>query len=374
MPELINHELVPEHELRHIKYENRPVLGRDGKPIDGLHVAWVMLDNEAQLNSYTTEAVKDVILGFQRASFDRRAVAVVFTAVGHKAFCTGGNTKEYSEYYSTRPNEYLQYMRLFNEMVTNILLCDKPVICRVNGMRIAGGQEIGMACDFTVAGDHARFGQAGPIHGSAPDGGSTDFLDLYTGYGKATESLVLCEPWSAHMALRIGLINDIAPVYKKDGKFIPNPFVITDRTLDEFGRPVYGEWQSGAAKKDAKALVSECEVDLSKLDALVDSYVTKVMHTFPDCTRKTLQSQRKKKLMHWHANSESNRSWLALNMNTEAAAGFPAFQFGERGAKEIDFALLRRRIAEGARFDRNLILEVLPEAARKHVAETWPVK
>jgi 6-oxo-cyclohex-1-ene-carbonyl-CoA hydrolase len=374
MSELINHELVPGHEFRNIKYETRPVLGRDGKPVDGLHQVWVMLDNEKQLNSYTTDAVKEIILAFQRASFDRKCVAVVFTAVGTKAFCTGGNTKEYSEYYATRPNEYLQYMRLFNEMVTNILLCDKPVICRVNGMRIAGGQEIGMACDFTVAGDHARFGQAGPIHGSAPDGGSTDFLDLYTGYSKATESLVLCEPWSAHTALRIGLINDIAPVYKKNGEFIANPFVVTDRALDEYGRPVYGDWKAGDAKKSAKALAAECEVDLSKLDVLVNSYVTKVMHTFPDCTRKTLQSQRKKKLMHWHANSETNRSWLALNMCTEAAAGFPAFQFGERGAKEIDFALLRRRIAEGARFDRDLILEILPEAARKHVAETWPVK
>jgi 6-oxo-cyclohex-1-ene-carbonyl-CoA hydrolase len=176
------------------------------------------------------------------------------------------------------------------------------------------------------------------------------------------------------MALRIGLINDLAPVYKKDGKFIPNPFVVTDRALDEFGRPVYGEWKTGEARNEAKKLVGECEIDLSKLDALVDTYVTKIMHTFPDCTRKTLQSQRKKKLMHWQANCETNRSWLSLNMNTEAAAGFPAFQFGERGAKEIDFALYRRRIAEGARFDRNLVLEILPEAARKHVAETWPEK
>ena len=43
-------------------------------------------------------------------------------------------------------------------------------------MRIGGGQEIGMACDFTVAQDLARFGQAGPKHGSAPIGGATDFL------------------------------------------------------------------------------------------------------------------------------------------------------------------------------------------------------
>jgi len=176
MPEMINHELVPNHELRHIQYEKRPVLGRDGKPVEGLYQAWIILDNEKQLNSYTTDAVKDVILGFQRASFDRSVVAAVFTAVGNRAFCTGGNTKEYSEYYATRPNEYLQYMRLFNDMVTSILIADKPVVCRVNGMRIGGGQEIGMACDLAVVSDLAVLGQAGPKHGSAPDGGSTDFL------------------------------------------------------------------------------------------------------------------------------------------------------------------------------------------------------
>lgn len=363
MSDLINHEIVPRYEFRNIGYETKPVKDSNGKVVEGLHQTWISLDNESQLNSYTTDAVKEIILAFQRASFDRKCVAVVFTAKGSKSFCTGGNTKEYAEYYAGRPNEYLQYMRLFNEMVTNILLCDKPVICRVNGMRIGGGQEIGMACDFTLSGDHARFGQAGPVHGSAPDGGSTDFLDLYTGYAKATESLVLCEPWSAHKALRLGLANDIAPVYKKDGKFIANPLVVTDQ-VDEFGRPVYGNMKDGDAKKAGKALMAECEIDLSMLDELVDRYVTKLLNTFPDCTRKTLQSQRKKKLQHWFQNSETNRSWLSLNMNTEAAAGFPAFQFGERGDREIDFAQLRRRIAEGARFNQDLIEEVLPKAAR----------
>ena len=185
MTELLSHDILPGYEFRHIKYENRPVLDDKGKPVEGLHQTWISLNNEKQLNSYTTEAVKEVILAFRRASCDRKSSNVVFTAVGDRAFCTGGNTEEYATYYSNRPLEYLQYMRLFNDMVTNILLCDKPVICRVNGMRIGGGQEIGMACDFTVAGDHARFGQAGPKHGSAPDGGSTDFLDIYVGFSRA---------------------------------------------------------------------------------------------------------------------------------------------------------------------------------------------
>ncbi|HEX9735950.1 MAG TPA: 6-oxocyclohex-1-ene-1-carbonyl-CoA hydratase [Thermoanaerobaculia bacterium] len=359
--EVRNHELVEGVELRHVRYEERPVKDRAGQAVEGLHQVWIRLDNERQLNSYTTAMVKEVILAFRRASADRRAVAVVFTGAGERAFCTGGNTEEYATYYAGRPTEYLQYMRLFNDMVTNILLCDKPVICRVNGMRVAGGQEIGMACDFSLAGDHATFGQAGPVHGSAPDGGSTDFLDLYVGYARAAESLVLCQPWSAYMAARLGLVNEVVAVHRDESGVVPNPSVETARWVDERGRVVYGELKSDP---EARAAARRCTIDLAPLDEAVERLVTQLLHTFPDCSRKTLESLRKKKLEHWYRNSETNRSWLGLNMATEALAGFPAFQFGARGEREIDFAKLRRAIAEGRPFNRELVLEVLPESAR----------
>ena len=371
MADLRDHDLVPQHELRNVRYERRPVRDRKGVPIEGLHQVWILLDNEAQLNSYTTAAVKDVILAFRRASMDRRAVAVVFTGVGTKAFCTGGNTAEYATYYARRPLEYLQYMRLFNDMVTSILLCDKPVVCRVNGMRVGGGQEIGMACDFSIAADHARFGQAGPVHGSAPDGGATDFLHLYVGYAHAAESLSLCEPWSAHKACRLGLLNGIAPSHRRpDGALIANPMAITAHTVDEYGRPCLGDWKTGAAADEAKSLAKECAIDLGPLDEAVDQLVTKLAYTFPDCTRRTLESLRKKKLEHWYANSESSRSWLSLNMSTEASAGFAAFHFGDRDEREIDFVKLRRRLAEGTPFDEALVDEVLPASARSRMKET----
>ena len=145
-------------------YEKRPIVQKDGAVSKKLYSAWIILNNPAQYNSYTTKMVKGVIAGFQAASSDRSVTAVVFTGTGEKAFCTGGNTKEYSEYYGKRPSEYGEYMDLFNAMVDSILNCKKPVICRVNGMRIAGGQEIGMACDLSVSSDLARFGQAGLAH------------------------------------------------------------------------------------------------------------------------------------------------------------------------------------------------------------------
>jgi len=147
-------------------YELEPVRDDRGQAVPELFYARITLNNPAQYNSYTTQMVKGVIAGFHKASMDRRVVAVVFTGAGDKAFCTGGNTKEYAEYYARRPAEYGAYMDLFNAMVDAILNCKKPTICRVNGMRIAGGQEIGMACDLTLTADTAIFGQAGPRHRS----------------------------------------------------------------------------------------------------------------------------------------------------------------------------------------------------------------
>jgi len=348
-----------------IRYEHRPVLMPDGSPAEGLHNVWILLDNAAQLNSYTTQAVKEIILGFRKASNDRRCVAVVFTGVGDRAFCTGGNTKEYAEYYAGQPEEYRQYMRLFNDMVTAILHCDKPVVCRVNGMRIGGGQEIGMACDFSVAQDLARFGQAGPRHGSAPDGGSTDFLPLFVGVESAMYSCTVCEPWSAHKAYRLGLLTDVVPALKVDGRFVTNPLVWTDGSVDEYGRLRNGEAKTGADADAAKAVLKRGEVDLSLLDAAVDKLCTGLMMTMPGCLSKTIESIRKHKLTSWDRNRETNRAWLGLNMMTEANAGFRAFNEGTKNDREVNFPELRRRLADGERWSEELILAVGPAAMRE---------
>ena len=135
-----DHNLVEKFCPNEILIERKPARDRDGKLADGLHNVWIILNNPRELNSYTTTMIKEVILALRQASNDRAAVAVVLTGAGTQAFCTGGNTREYAEVYAGAPGEYRQYMRLFNDMVTAILHCDKPVICRVNGMRVGGGQ------------------------------------------------------------------------------------------------------------------------------------------------------------------------------------------------------------------------------------------
>jgi 6-oxo-cyclohex-1-ene-carbonyl-CoA hydrolase len=358
---LKDHRLIPAAGFSHIGYERRPVKDLEGHPVPDLFDVWIWLDNPAQLNSYTTDTLRELILAFREASTDRAVVSVVLTAVGDRAFCSGGNTKEYAEYYAGNPGEYKQYMRLFNDTVTGILTCDKPVINRVNGLRVGGGQEIGMACDFSIASDLARFAQAGPRHGSAPDGGSTDFLHLYVGFAHAMESCTLCEPWSAHKAFRLGLLNQIVPVLVVDGRFIPNPLVVTDRWVDDAGMIVYGEPVPVEHASKAKATLANCRTDLSRLDQAVAACSAKLLNTMPDCLNKTIESLRKKKLEHWQRNCETNRSWLALNMMTEAKAGFRAFNEGPSGHREVDFAELRRRLARGDGWDDRLIDAIQPK-------------
>jgi 6-oxo-cyclohex-1-ene-carbonyl-CoA hydrolase len=202
----------------------------------------------------------------------------------------------------------------------------------------------------------AMFGQAGPKHGSAPDGGSTDFLPLFVGIENAMMSCTLCEHWSAHKAYRLGLLTEIVPVLKKDGKFISNPLVITDRWIDETGRIILGELRSGEEKQKAKTFISQCEYDLSLLDQAVNRLCTSLMMTVPGCLTKTIESVRKHKLAHW----DRNRAWLGMNMLTEGRAGFKAFNEGAKGQREVDFIKLRQMLAQGQRWNDDLIEAIMP--------------
>src|SRR3974377_839135 len=142
-------------------------------------------------------------------------------------------------------------------MVDSILMCKKPVICRVNGMRVAGGQEIGMACDLTVSSDLAIFGQAGPRQGSAPDGGSSDFLPWFLSLEDAMWNCISCEMWSAYKMKAKTLISKCVPVLKDEkGNWVRNPQIITDSYVQD-GEIVYGEFKTGDELKKAKTFFND---------------------------------------------------------------------------------------------------------------------
>ncbi len=344
-----------------VVYEKRPLTDPSGKVVEGLYTAWIRLNNPAQYNSYTTEMVKGVIAGFENASLDRSVVCVVFTGTGPYAFCTGGNTKEYSEYYSMRCDEYGQYMELFNHMVDSIFMCKKPTICRVNGMRVAGGQEIGMACDLAVTSDLAIFGQAGPKHGSAPVGGASDFLPWYLSAEDAMWNCVSCEMWSAYKMKMKNLVSKVVPVLKVDGKWVRNPTVIWDKYVED-GEIVYGESRTGEELAKGREFLKkhQANADFELLDKEVQSIVWKFANLFPGCLIKSIDSIRQKKKFFWDTTKNDHRHWLAANMSGEAFLGFGAFNTKKITGKDVvDFLKFRQNIAECKSWDYDMYAEVL---------------
>jgi 6-oxo-cyclohex-1-ene-carbonyl-CoA hydrolase len=146
-----------------------------------------------------------------------------------------------------------------------------------------------------------------------------------------------------------------------NGRWTPNPLVVTDRMFDEFGLLVYGEFRTGEEAESAREVIGRARPDLSRLDAAVEGLCTRLLMLMPDCTAKTISSLRKHKQKHWDLNSITNREWLALNMMTEGKAGFQAFNEGPRGQREVDFIRLRQLLAEGQPWTDELVRAISPQ-------------
>lgn len=95
-----NHNLTESFHPQEIIVEHRPVQDMEGNPVEQLHNVWITLNNPSEMNAYTTTMIKEIILALRTASNDRSAVAVVLTGAGTRAFCAGGNTREYAEIYA----------------------------------------------------------------------------------------------------------------------------------------------------------------------------------------------------------------------------------------------------------------------------------
>ena len=139
-------------------------------------------------------------------------------------------------------------MELFNNMVDSILACKKPVISRVNGCASPAVRKLEWPVTLQSLG-LAIYGQAGPRHGSAPDGGSSDFLPWFLSMEDAMWNCVSCEMWSAYKMKAKTLISESVPVLKDEtGKWVRNPQVITDKYVVN-GEIVYGEFKKGEELK-----------------------------------------------------------------------------------------------------------------------------
>jgi len=178
--------------------------------------AKVTINRPQVYNAYSTKTLREMSEAFLDASWDNGVGVVILTGVGEKAFCTGGDVKEYQSIFTQKPRDYYKWMALFVEAHDRFRNMGKPTIARINGIVAGGGNEWNMACDLAIAADHATIRQVGTRVGSVAAGGATQWLPIIVGDRRAREILFLNEPIPANKALDWGLVNQVVPYSELD--------------------------------------------------------------------------------------------------------------------------------------------------------------
>mgnify|MGYP001563784559 FL=1 len=173
-------------------------------------VARITINRPKQYNAFTGHTLKELMLAFEDAGTDDEIGVVVLTGAGDKAFCAGGDVNWEKEGGLER-----QVLEPYALHLT-VSRCPKPVIARVNGYSIGGGNHLAYFCDFTIAAEHAIFGQNGPRVGSPAGGPIVSYLARVVGHKRAREMWMLCRRYTARQALEWGLVNAVVPMEKLD--------------------------------------------------------------------------------------------------------------------------------------------------------------
>lgn len=177
-------------------------------------VARITINRADKYNAFRGQTVDELIHAFQTAGWDRAIGVIVLTGAGDKAFCTGGDQSAHDGQYDGRGTIGLP----IDELQSLIRDVPKPVIARVNGFAIGGGNVLATLCDLTIASDKAQFGQVGPKVGSVDPGFGTAYLARIVGEKKAREIWYLCKRYSAQEALAMGLVNAVVPHEELDAE------------------------------------------------------------------------------------------------------------------------------------------------------------
>ena len=169
--------------------------------------AWITINRPDKYNAFRGRTCEELIHALNRAGWDKAIGVIVLTGAGDKAFCTGGDQSIHEGGYGARGTVGLPV----EELQSTIRDVPKPVIARVQGYAIGGGNVLATLCDFTIASEKAVFGQVGPKVGSVDPGFGTAYLARVIGEKKAREMWYLCRRYSAHEALEMGLVNTVVP-------------------------------------------------------------------------------------------------------------------------------------------------------------------
>ena len=171
-------------------------------------IAIVSLNRPEKLNAISRAMLRQLTDIFEHAASEKSLRAIIFTAAGDKAFSAGTDLSELVE---VAADEALNVAEGGQQLCNVIENCPVPVIAAINGLAAGAGFELVLASHLRIASPTASFSLPELKLGIVPGYGGTQRLAREVGRGRALEIMLTARAVDAEEALRIGLINRIAP-------------------------------------------------------------------------------------------------------------------------------------------------------------------
>jgi enoyl-CoA hydratase/carnithine racemase len=169
-------------------------------------VAVIRLNRPERLNAMDSEHYGLLSEAFMRVRDDRQIRAAVVTGAGDRSFSVGADLKSFI---GSPPGLEEFWLTQRGQLLNRGLEVWKPVVAAVNGLCLGGGMTLLLATDIRIAASDARFAQMEINRGIFPFGGATVRLPREVGWGNAMRWLLTGEPYDAHEAHRIGLVQEV---------------------------------------------------------------------------------------------------------------------------------------------------------------------
>ena len=172
-------------------------------------IAVVTLNRPEAMNSFNLQLRQEMLALLPQLDLRDEVRVIIITGAGDRAFCTGADLKERS----TRSTEAMVLDRhtMVAKWTSTIANLRKPVIAAINGYCMAGGFELALQCDISIASERAIFALPEVTHGFFPGGGACQRLPRLVGIQKAKELIFTGRRWDAQEALAWGMVNKVVP-------------------------------------------------------------------------------------------------------------------------------------------------------------------
>jgi enoyl-CoA hydratase len=172
-------------------------------------LAIIRLARPSKLNPLDWATIKELRRAIAEIEGDGSLTVAVITGSG-RSFSAGGDLDGYVELYR-RPEDFAEFLDDFSALLRAMENSPVIFVAAINGICVAGGLELLLACDLALAADSARIGDGHLNFGQLPGAGGSQRLPRVIGTLRAKHLIMTGILLSAEEARAMGLVNAVFP-------------------------------------------------------------------------------------------------------------------------------------------------------------------